>query len=889
VAWFNWPTRLKRAFRSQRFAILEACLIGVVAALAAVLLKDLISWLGGLRIQAATLLPALWVLPGIGLVGGLLSGLLVETLAPEAVGSGIPRVKAALSYQPIALNLRVAGVKLISTSLALASGLALGRQGPTVHLGAALASQLSRWLPVSPTYRRQLIAAGAAAGLAAGFNTPIAGVMFVVEELLKDVSDLTLGVAILSSFIGAVISRLLGGAGLSLDLETGVSRTTLSLHEIPLFLLLGLLAGFLGVVFNRCVLASLNLNRSLRLALPWRVGMAGLLSGLLIAVLPTTLRDNAGLQDLLTSGNADWELVLLAFSTKLLLTLLAYGAGTPGGLFAPVLTIGAALGSLVSYGVVDLQTFMGIAPGEGLVIGSYTTYALAGAGALFSAVARGPVTAIIIIFERTLDFNLVLPLMVAAVTAYLIARAFDPNSIYDHLLAWNGIHLEQDPAKEGRLSELRAANIMQRRVETLSHLMPIAEVRQAFSRSHHRGFPVVEAGRLTGIVTQTDLDRVRRFLPDRPLILADIMTPDPVTASPDDSLGHVLYLLNRYKISRLPVTEGRHLVGIITRADIIRAESDQLAGTTPSQGKPHAPGYVVYQTREPATGRGRLLVPLSNPHTAPVLLKLAITLARAQNYEVECTQAIVVPEDRPPTETSVNISRSRNLMRQAVRLGKAWQVPVHTRIVVTHDVAQAVLETITERYIDLTLMGWKGNTATAGRVFGRAVDTVIRQADCDVVLVKLGQKLAQLSTQPIGEDHWETSIQFNRWLVPIGGGPNVQQAIQLLPALLSLGRTPEIFLCQVGQPAKPLPDKVAVEKAVAFLQDTTKATIHTRLINSSSVSEAIVEQADRNECDVIMIGASREGLLQQVVKGNIPAEIARDSNCTVLLVRRSLA
>ncbi len=184
--------------------------------------------------------PAYLVLPGIGLLGGILAGWLVERFAPEASGSGMSEVKAVLARVPMPLNLRIALVKLVSATLVLGSGMPLGREGPTVQIGAALANQLSNWVPTSPEHRRQLIAAGAGAGLAAAFNAPIAGVLFVVEELLQDVSGITLGTAILASFIASVISRLYGSHSLDLNhLDLGFSHTTFFAQEIPFYLILG--------------------------------------------------------------------------------------------------------------------------------------------------------------------------------------------------------------------------------------------------------------------------------------------------------------------------------------------------------------------------------------------------------------------------------------------------------------------------------------------------------------------------------------------------------------------------------------------------------------------------------------------------------------------------
>jgi chloride channel protein, CIC family len=858
----------------KRLAIFEACVIGLVSGLAAVLLKHGIGAVGAWRVQMSYLAPAWLVLPEIGLVGGLLSGWLIARFAPEAAGSGIPQVKAMLANVAIALNLRVAIVKMVSVILAVGSGLNLGRQGPTVQIGAALAAQLSRWIPTSPEYRRQLIAAGAAAGLAAGFNAPIAGVLFVVEEFLQDFSGLTLGTAILASFIGAVVSRLLGGQGLSLSQDLGEHFTNFSLQDVPFFLILGLLAGLLGALLCQGIFASLAFNRHvLRVSLPWKIGLAGLLSGMVVAVLPPEFRDNTGLQESLSMGNTLWYVTLLAFGVKFFLTVIAAGSGAPGGLFAPSLILGAALGQSVGFMALALEQWVGIPLGFPAGVSPTTTYALAGMGAFFSAVTRGPITAIVIVFEITADFNLVLPLMIGSVVAYLISDRIAPGSIYGRLLEWNGIHITQDSDISDSWAELTAADLMQRRVETLSSQMTLMEAVQAFSSSHHRGFPVVDDGKLIGIITQTDLSDLSRrpAIQDGEIILADIMTPQPVTVNPHDPLTQVLYLLNRFKLSRLPVTEGQKLVGIITRADIIRAEADQLNAATQQFGSSSEPSYVVYQTRSPATGSGRLLVPLSNPQTAPMLMKMAMAIARELDYEVECLQVIIIPRGSSPAESTVRTTSGRRLLRQAEQFGRDHHIQVHTQLRIAHDAAAAMLEAIKERHIDLMMMGWKGNTSTPGRVFGNVVDTIIRQAACGVVLVKLND------TQT-----------FNRWLIPMAGGPNAQRALSHLPALLTLGTSTSVRICQVF-PTPPSPEDAArLDQTVKKLSNELKTTVTAHPLWDSSVAIAITQLAQQEQCDVVMLGASREGLLQQVLRGNVPEAIARDSNCTVILVRGAI-
>ncbi|NJM72228.1 MAG: CBS domain-containing protein [Scytonema sp. RU_4_4] len=883
------PLFLSQSFRAlwqprRGLAIAEASVIGIVAALSAVFFKFGSGWLGAWRVHSSYLFPAWLVLPVVGLCCGFLAGLLVERLAPEAAGGGIPQVKASLANVPIRLSWRVAVVKLFSAIIALGSGLTLGRQGPTVHVGAALAAGMSRWVPTSPDHRRQMIAAGAGAGLSAAFNAPIAGMIFVVEELLQDLSGLTLGTAIIASFIGGVVSRLLGGGSLQLDLEATRYASTFSVTEIPFYLILGILAGLLAALFNRGLIASQGIYRNLHISLPLRVALAGFISGLVIALLPSSFRDNSGLREFIITGEVHASVAAIAFVAQFILTLVAFGSGAPGGLFAPSLILGSCLGYII--GVFQHYTL-----GEG----SPTTYALAGMGAFFSAVSKVPFTAIVIVFEMTTDFNLVLPLMIGSVTSYLVADKIVPGSLYDKLLHLSGITIQKQAPIEGLLTKLTAKDVMQRQVDTLEVETSLDEVAEAFSRSHHRGFPVVEDGKLVGIVTQSDLLKIRERNLPKDSFLREIMTSNPLTVTPTHNLSDVLYLLDRYQISRLPVVEGRRLIGIITRADIIRAEADHINCENRQSGPRPEPSYVVYQTRSPSTGRGRLLVPIANPETATTLLEMAAAIAGDRHYEIECIQVMLISRHSSPTETPVRTTKSRRLLRLAEALGKKRKIPVHTQIRVTHDVAQAILETIKERHIDLILMGWKGSTSTPGRIFGNVVDTIIRQATCDVVLVKLGttnglinltDKLSDISVAKSA-----LTPQFNRWLVPMAGGPNAWVAIKLLPALVTLGNDPKVRLTTVFKPSEIEPDMTVLEEAIRQLIRRRKlsSTVFASPMKSDSVAEGVIHLVKKEQYDVVVLGASREGMLQQAITGNIPEAIASGVDSTVILVRGAIS
>jgi CIC family chloride channel protein len=322
-------------------------------------------------------------------------------------------------------------------------------------------------------------------------------------------------------------------------------------------------------------------------------------------------------------------------------------------------------------------------------------------------------------------------------------------------------------------------------------------------------------------------------------------------------------------------------------------------------------------------------VPLSNPQTAPALLRLAAAIARDRNYELECLQIIIVPRNSSPSESPVRTTKSRRLLQQAERIIRTWNLPVHTQIRVAHDVPNAILETIKERHIDLILMGWQGELSTTGRIFGDVVDTVIRQAGCEVILVKWSDKLllkgktgdwgqkAQVrgealrkesadsidnnlpenpesqiaeSPAPYSNIHTEelglhTLMGLQRWLVPIRGSYKQAAALRLLPAFVAASALPEIKLCQVHQPSVTEPSRDELKQAAEFIQRLVSCSVIATSVCAKSVSDALIDQAQNDQCDAIVLGASREGLLKQVIHGNIPEAVARGCDCTVILVR----
>ncbi len=547
-----------KLFKRENYVpLLESCIIGAVAGFSAVVLSAGVSWLGALRVHFSNLYSSHYVLPLFGFTGGLIAGLLVERVAPEASGSGIPQVRARLDRIVMALDLRIAIAKLLGGTLVLGSGFFLGREGPTVQLGAALAAPLARLLPTTAEHKRQLIAAGAGAGLTAAFNAPLAGITFVTEELLKEIKPSTLVITVIACSVSCFVLNAYAPPHLHAAAAALAPAVKFAPKDVPFYLLLGVMAGCFGAVFNQAILTSLKFNRYiLKVPVALRVALAGLITGAIISTLPESFHNFAGMRALITAGESNWITVMVAFLEFYLLTLIAYGSGAPGGLFAPSLAIGSSLGYLLGY----LELLL---TGSG----STAAFALVGMGCFFSAVARTPLTAIVITFELTGNFAILTPLMFTSVMSSAIAEMLFKDGLYEHLMRWNGINL-RGPSSDNSLSKLKALDVMHTSFLAFSSKSLVSEILSTFSESAQHGFLVIEREKLVGVVTQTDLVKLE---PLSHMTVKEIMTPYPVAINIHDSLEEILFLFSQYKYTWLPVTDHDKPKGIILQSDILKA------------------------------------------------------------------------------------------------------------------------------------------------------------------------------------------------------------------------------------------------------------------------------------------------------------------------------
>jgi chloride channel protein, CIC family len=434
-----------RSHEQRRRQIPRSVLVGLLTGLLAVAFRSVLHDADGVRdriIETAYSHPAwgflLVLLFSAGGAGAAVY--LVRRIAPEASGSGIPHVKAVLHGVSSMRWFRVLAVKFFGGIAGIGAGLALGREGPTIQMGAAVGQMVSGWFPCTPRERRTLIAAGAGAGLAAAFNAPIAGLIFVLEEVQRDFSPAVFTATLVASGVSDVVTRLLLG---QLPVFHVTAQTIPPLNSLPVSLVLGTACGVLGVLFNRGLLRSLDLFGGIRQVPAWLTGgLVGAAIGAVALLAPgavgggdrLVVRTLAGEEPLLALGGF--------FVLRFFLTMASYGCGAPGGIFAPLLVLGSEIGLAVG------KVFFHLLP---RAVDHAETFAVVGMAAYFSAIVRAPLTGIVLIVEMTGNYSLVLPLLVACLTAYSVAEFLRDRPVYEALLERDLIRSQENAALEGTL------------------------------------------------------------------------------------------------------------------------------------------------------------------------------------------------------------------------------------------------------------------------------------------------------------------------------------------------------------------------------------------------------------------------------------------------------
>ncbi len=498
--------------------------------------------------------------------GGLFASFITQKYAPDAAGSGIPQVKHALNNSNIYIGLRTVIVKFFGAIVGIASGLSMGREGPTIHIGAGLGNKIAKLL--NSKHHKRAMASGAGAGLAAAFNTPIAGVLFIIEELDHNFSSVSLGPAIVGSVTAAITCRMLYGDFFTFHFQSNIG---LELEAVPFYIILGIVCGIIGVYFQRSIVKSLDFYQNRFSFIPrWGHGaIAGLLTGLVALWLPEAIGGGHGTLEGTLAQAYTWWMIPLIFIFKYFLTVVAYGSGVPGGIFAPSLILGALLGAMFGNGLNVVFPDLGY---------NSSTFAFVGMGAFFTAISRAPITSIVMLFELTGNYDLVLPLMFSCIIANITSEKLQIGGIYENLLSREGIELNEYTTPS-YLQQFSVKEAMTTEVEWVNENISLGHLNRVFQKTEHSGLPILDhEHRLTGVITRRDLKRAFDQGTKRSAKLFTIMTTSLKIMTVDDNLHNAIIAMHEHDIGRLLIIDRddpNKLAGILTRSDIINFEANK--------------------------------------------------------------------------------------------------------------------------------------------------------------------------------------------------------------------------------------------------------------------------------------------------------------------------
>jgi CIC family chloride channel protein len=571
-------------------AVMLAFAIGLGGGAGAIFFRYLIAWIdrlffGGGRSALAPLGEAyVVVLPAIGLV---LVNEMVRRWAPEAQGHGVPEVMYAVKKRGGRIRPRVAVIKALASALCIGSGGSVGREGPIVQIGCSFGSTLAQLLKLSPERTRLLVVCGAAAGIGGTFNAPVGGVLFAMEVILGSFAARSFGLVVVSSVTATALCRAVLGTAPAFRLtQVFVLRSAL---ELPAYVVLGLLTGLVSLLYVKTLYSfefafqRWSWPSTIKALLGGlgvgAVGYVGIrylggryLFGLGYDAIQATIAVGEPLRvSPAPAGRMAVAALLLLIPLKVVATSLTLAAGGSGGVFAPALFIGAMSGGAFGELVHLVLPSVSAPPGA---------YALVGMAAVFAGSAHAPITSILILFEMTGDYKIILPLMIAVVISYLVVSATGRDSIYAVKLRRLG-GLQPTGAAPSVLDLVVVADAMSRDYATTAPHTPVDELATRFHREHVRSLAVLdEADRLVGIVTEDDVAAYLMKGNYHDATASDIMTGAVITCTPDQRLREVLHMLHAHDVGQIPVVDPRDrskLLGVLRRQEIFWAYGELAA------------------------------------------------------------------------------------------------------------------------------------------------------------------------------------------------------------------------------------------------------------------------------------------------------------------------
>ena len=580
--------RLLRKFKTLPNLVVVtilALVVGIGAGFGAILTEGLVELVHHIFFEEK-----LWgLLEGLGIfhlvaapaLGALIFAPIIIIFARDAKGHGVSEVLEAVSVHGGRIPARVGVVKSISSALCIGSGGSVGLEGPIAQIGSAIGSTVGQLFTMTEDRIRLLLACGAGAGIAATFHAPITGTIFALELILGHVEASYFSAIVISAVVADTIAQFYRESCF-----IAPQYTLVSVWELFLYALLGVFAALSAVTFTKLLFKMEEWWNKIPVSDYIRPALGGLVLGVIALIL---FQISSGFQvgggefprlfgigyESITealNGSLPLQLIFALFVLKMLTTSLTLGSGGTGGTFTPSLFMGAMLGG--AFGLVVHDWFPNATAEPG-------AYALAGMAAFLGGAAHAPFTAIVVAFEITHNYYLILPIMLATVISTLVAQSITPTSMYTRKLVNRGIQIRRGAPEHATdvMETTTVGDAMTTTVETVPLTLPLFELMEKFDQSHRHGFPVVDAdGKLAGVVSLKDLDlAMAGNLSGR--TVSEIATTDLLVAYPYEPMGAALQRLGVREISRLPVvkTEGSNeLVGIVLRTDIITAYNKAL-------------------------------------------------------------------------------------------------------------------------------------------------------------------------------------------------------------------------------------------------------------------------------------------------------------------------
>lgn len=561
ISWRRTPLQFARKKLQQRedqvFLVL-ALVIGALTGLSVVsfiLLTERV----GMRLYPPG--SAAWRRVSFPIAGSLIIGYLLYRYFPYARGSGVPQTKAALYAQEGRILLRTVLGKFFCTSATLASGIPLGREGPSVQVGAGIASVLGRWLGLSQEKVKALIPVGAAAAIAAAFNTPLAAVLFALEEIVGDLHAPVLGSVVLASATSWSVLRLLLGNN---PLFKVPQYQLVHPAEFAIYAVLGIAGGLVSVVFTKLLLGMrARFLRMQKKTVWWQPAVGGLVVGLLGWAVPQVLGVGYGYVGNALNGNMGLELMAILVVLKLVAVTTSYASGNAGGIFGPALFIGAMLGG--SVGTLAHRLFPGYTATPG-------AYALVGMGTAFAGIVRAPMTSVLMIFEMTQDYAVIVPLMISNLVSLFICSRLQPTPIYEALAIQDGVHLPSAESRQGH-GQRRVGGIMRPLSESLAAQLTIADAIQQIKESKLHSWIVVNEIGVVGVINRLTLQQEAAQDPAKELgkIVDGLIFPH---VHSDQGIDVALQRMGANHLDILPVVNRANvhkLEGALTLRDVLNS------------------------------------------------------------------------------------------------------------------------------------------------------------------------------------------------------------------------------------------------------------------------------------------------------------------------------